>query len=86
MQNKTVLKKYEKIDKKQKKLRRISAFLFKLPLQVGGYLYEVSFEKDTLKAVFFGVKNGKLFWSKLKKFQPKIEELAEGKTVVEFRL
>ncbi len=86
MQNRVVLKKYEKIDKKQKKLRRVFDALLKVPARTGCVLEKVSVEKNTLKAVFGNLKNPQSLQNRLEELKPTIKPLQNNKALMEVAL
>ncbi len=86
MQNRSVLKKYEKIDTKQKKVRRIVAALLKVPQFAGGHLRSVRVEKKSVQAVFEDLQRRDVLQKRLSSFKPQIEKLKSGALRVEAAL
>ena len=85
-QNRSILKKYEKIDKRQKKLRKTTAALLKIPQYAGGSLQSITFEKGTLHAVYKDLQNRSTLQKRLHIFEPKIQKLKNGTLAVKVTL
>lgn len=85
-QNRSVLKKYEKIDKRQKKLRKIVAVLLKISQLEGGGLQSIHVEKNRIYATFTKLKRQELIQKRLRSFDPQIKKLKNGKIGVEVAL
>lgn len=85
-QNRSVLKKYEKIDTKQKKLRKIIAALLKIPQYDKGYLQRIDVDKKSVHAVFVKLSNQTVLQKRLKGFKAEIKKLKNGATAVEVAL
>lgn len=82
-QNRSVLKKYTKIDIRQKKLRKVVAALLKIPQHQKGYLQRIDVERESVRAVFVRLSNRDILQKSLKNFQPKIKKGKNGVVTVE---
>lgn len=85
IQNRSILKKYEKIDKYQKKIRLVLASLFKLPYKNGMVLEKLSVEKKRVRARFGNVKDTRIF-QRLQRYNPNIKQIKNSKLIVEIAL
>ncbi len=85
-QNRSVLKKYEKIDTKQKKLRKMVAALLKASQATGGSLQSLRVEKESLHALFGNLADQRVLKKRLESLGGKITKLKSGAVAVEVRL
>ena len=85
-QNKSVLKKYEKIDTRQKKLRRVVAALLKTAQAEGGHLQSLRVQKQSVHAVFDALVSQNDLQNRLKSFKTQIKKLKGGGVSVEVAL
>lgn len=85
-QNRSVLKKYEKIDKKQKKLRKTLAALLKTSQATGGSLRSIRLEKESIHATFDTIADPKRLKKRLHSLGAKIKKLKSGMIAVEVSL
>jgi len=85
-QNRSVLKKYEKIDTRQKKLRRVVAALLKTAQAGSGHLRSLRVEKQSVHAVFDDLRSQNDLQKRLKNFKMQIKKRKGGGVSVEVAL
>ncbi len=85
-QNRSVLKKYEKIHKEQKKLRKVVAVLLKVAQLEGGKLQSIRVEKGHVYAVFDRLDRQEILQKRMQLFHPRIKKMKNGQVGVEVTL
>jgi len=84
-QNRSILKRYEKIDKKQKRVRKVVSILFKVVYLTKGYLQSISIEKQRVSATL-ALKETKELQNYLKGYKLQIKKLHKNLIRVEVTL
>ena len=85
-QNKSILKKYETIDAKQKKIRKIIAALLKVAHTQKNHLRSLNVREKSVHAVFGDMQHQNALIQPLQAFKPRIRKLKNGAVSVEVAL
>ena len=85
-QNKSLLKRYEKINSKQKRLRKALRILLETPRKSGGHLESIRLEGAAIKALFKDIKEPNKALKRLEGFGVKSKKLDEQTLLVEVAL